>query len=88
MKKLLFLITVSLLLTGCVVWPAYDDGYGYSGYYGYSDYYGLYPYGFVSPEVNFFISGSHGHGFHGGGHGFHEGGHAFHGGGHGHGGWR
>jgi len=71
MKKLLFLIIVSLMLTGCVAVPVYD-----SGYY---PYYGPYPYGYVGPEVNVFVSGFHGgHGFRGG-HDF-RGGHGFHGG--------
>ena len=74
MKRFLMLISVSLMLTGCVAYPAYDSGYDYPGYG---------PYGYVSPDVNFFVSGFHGgHGFHGGGHGFHGGGHGFHGGGH------
>jgi len=92
MKKRLFLISVLLLLTGCVAVPVYDSGYYYP------DYYGSYPYGYVSPGVNVFVSGRYygGHGFYGGRHGFHGGGHGFHGGGGGfrrggggfHGGWR
>jgi len=75
MIRLLMLISVSLMLAGCVAYPAYDSGYG--GY----DYPGYGPYGYVSPNVNVFFSSSHGrHGFHGEGHGFHGEGHNFHGG--------
>ncbi len=74
MKKLL-LIFVVLMLTGCVAYPAYDEGYNYP-------YYGSYPYGYWGPDVNIFVSNFHGgHRFHGR-HGFHGGGHGFHGGGH------
>jgi len=72
MKKLLLLISVTLLLTGCVAYPVYDSGY-------YPDS-GPYPYGYVAPSVNLFVNG--GHEFHGGDHGFNGGGHGFHGGGH------
>jgi hypothetical protein len=72
MKKLLFLISVTLMLTGCVAYPVYDSGY-------YPDS-GPYPYGYVAPNVNLFVNG--GHEFHGGDHGFNGGGHGFHGGGH------
>jgi hypothetical protein len=59
MKKLL-LIFVAFMLSGCVAYPLYDDGY-------YPDY-GPYPYGYVGPNVNLFVSGFHGgHDFHGGG---------------------
>ena len=62
MKKLLLLISVTLMLTGCVVYPGYDYGYNYPDY-------GPYPYGYVGPSVNLSISSFHGgHGFHGGGH--------------------
>jgi hypothetical protein len=74
MKKLLFLIVVTLMLSGCVVYPGYYDGYYDSGYYSY-------PYGYVSPNLNLYFSNFHG------GRGFHRGGHDFHHGGHG-GGWR
>ncbi|RQW90072.1 MAG: hypothetical protein EHM79_01550 [Geobacter sp.] len=67
MKKLLLLITVMVLLSGCVVYPGYYD----SGYYGY-------PYGYVGPNINLhygFYGGrghyggfSHHHGGHGGWH--------------------
>jgi len=64
MKILLVLIIVSLMVTGCVAIPVYDEGYYYP-------YYGPYPYGYVWPEVSVFVSGSHGgHGFHGGHSGF------------------
>jgi len=64
MKKILFLILVSLMMTGCVVYP---DTYGSydSGYYGY-------PYGYVNPRVNLNFYGGH-HGHHGG-YGYHHGG--------------
>ena len=87
MKRTLFLIVVSLLLTGCVAFPVYDDGYDYP-------YYSPHPYGYgyVNPGVNVFFSGGHGgHSFHGGrgshggqgfrsGYGFYRGGHGFRGG--------
>jgi hypothetical protein len=79
MKKLL-LVIVALMLAGCVAVPVYDDGYYYPSYGYYGPY--PYPYGFVGPDVTFFVSGFHGgHGFRGG-HGFHGGGHGFRGGGH------
>jgi len=81
MKRILLLISVSLMLTGCVAYPVYDSGYYPT--------YGSYPYGYVSPSVSLSFSSFHGgHRFHGGGHGFHGGGHGFRGGGHGHGGRR
>jgi len=59
MKKLLFLIFVALMMTGCVVHPGYYGSYD-SGYYGY-------PYGYVNPQVNLnFSSGHRHHGYHGG----------------------
>ena len=79
MKKLLFLISLMIMLSGCVAIPAYDDGYSYPDY-------GPYSYGYVGPNVNLFVSDFHGgHGFHHGGRGFHGGGHW--GGGHRIGGW-
>ena len=71
MKRVLALILVSLVLTGCVAIPVYDDAY-----YPYS-YYGPYPYyyGYVQPEVSVFF----GSGFYGHSHGYY-GGHGFHGG--------
>jgi hypothetical protein len=79
MKRLLMLIAVSLMLAGCVAFPAYDSGYDYSGY----DNPGYGPYGYASPNVNLFVSGFHGgHGFRGEGHDFQGGGHGFHGGRH------
>jgi hypothetical protein len=82
MKKLL-LISVAFMLAGCVAYPVYDEGYYYPDY-------GPYPYGYVRPDVNVFVSGFHGgHGFHGGAMvfivvvglpvvvGFHGGGHGF-----------
>ena len=73
MKKLLFLIVIALMLSGCVVYPGYYDGYYDSGYYAYP--YGVYPYGYVSPNVNLYFSNFHGgYGFHHGGHGGHRGG--------------
>ena len=75
MKRLL-LISVALMMTGCVAVPVYESGY----YYPY--YYGPYPYGYPGPEVNVFVSGFHGrHFFHDSGRGFHDGGGGFHGGG-------
>ncbi|MDW3685234.1 hypothetical protein RA280_26520 [Cupriavidus sp. CV2] len=73
-----FTICAALLLTGCVVMPAYD-GYGYSypayGAYPYEPYYPAYPYGpyynygwwpgFYGGAV-FFSGGGHGGGRHGG----------------------
>jgi hypothetical protein len=79
MKKLLLLISVTLILTGCVAVPVYDSGYNPD--------YGPYPYGYVAPSVSFSFSNFHGGGGHDGGHGFRGGGHG-HGGGHGRGGWR
>ncbi|MBC8017962.1 MAG: hypothetical protein H7X83_05515 [Verrucomicrobia bacterium] len=71
MKKLLFLIIVSLMLTGCVAVPVYD-----SGYY---PYYGPYPFAYVGPEISVFVPFFHGgHDFRGG-HGL-RGGHGFRGG--------
>lgn len=76
MKKLLFMIIVALMVTGCVAVPVYE-----SGYY---PYYGPYPY-YVGPELSVFIPVFHGgHSFHDGhsfrgGHGF-RGGHSFRGG--------
>ncbi len=77
MRRILVLIIVSLMLTGCVAVPVYDNGYYYP--YPYYGYYGPYPYVY-GPEVSvFFGSGFHDHGFnhHGfvGGHGFHGGRH-------------
>jgi hypothetical protein len=67
MKKLL-LISIGLLMAGCVVVPVSDYGYYYPNYV-------PYPYSFAGPEVNFFFPGFHGgHSFRGGGHGFHGGG--------------
>jgi hypothetical protein len=65
MRKLLVLLCVSLMVTGCVAVPVYDSGY--YGYYPY--YYGPYPYGYVGPQVSVFFAGHFhgGHGFHGGG---------------------
>jgi hypothetical protein len=74
MKKLLLLISVTLMLTGCVAYPVYDSGY-------YPDS-GPYPYGYVAPSVS--LSFSSFHGGHGGGYG--HGGGRGHGGGYGHGG--
>ena len=65
MKKLLLPIVISLVLTGCIAVPVYDNGY--------YPYYGPHPYGYMGPEVNFFFPGFHGHGFYGGEHGFHGG---------------
>jgi hypothetical protein len=80
MKRVLILISVSLMLTGCVAYPVYDSGYYPT--------YGSYPYGYVGPSVSLSFSSFHGgHGFHKGGHGFRGGGHG-HGGGYGHGGRR
>lgn len=63
MKKLLFLMIVSLMLTGCIAVPLYDSG-SYP-------YYGPYSYGYVEPEISIFVPGFYGgHGFHGG-RGFH-----------------
>jgi hypothetical protein len=62
MKKLLLLVTIALLLSGCVIYPGYYDGYYDSGYYG-SGYYGAY-----GPNVNVLFSDFHG------GHGSHHGG--------------
>jgi hypothetical protein len=76
MKRLLLLISVTLMLTGCVAVPVYDSGY-------YPDY-GAYPYGYVAPSVSFSFSSFHGGGGHDGGH---DGGYG-HGGGHGRVGWR
>jgi hypothetical protein len=59
MKKLLLIILFALMMTGCIVYPGYD-GYYDSGY-------SSYPYGYVSPNVNFYFHG--GHGFHHRGHG-------------------
>lgn len=65
MKKLLFLIVVALMMTGCVAVPVYD-----SGYY---PYYGPYSYRYAGPEIRFFVPFVHGgYGFHGG-HGSHGG---------------
>jgi hypothetical protein len=76
MKRLL-LISVALMLAGCVAYPVYNDGYYYPDY-------GPYPYGYVGPNVSLYVSNFHGgHGFHGGSHGFHGGSHGFHGGSHG-----
>ena len=59
MKKLLCLIIVSLMLTGCIAYPVHD-----SGYY---PYYGPYPYMYVGPEVNVIVPLFRGGtGFHGG----------------------
>ncbi len=69
MKKLLLFIAIGLMLSGCVVYPGYYDGYYGYGYYGGP--YGVYPYGYVAPNVDFYFYG--GHGFHGG-HGGHHGG--------------
>ena len=72
MKRLLFLIIFSLILTGCVAFPVYDSGYYYP-------YYAPYSYGYVGSEVSVFVPVFHGrHSFHGG-HGF-RGGHSFSGG--------
>ncbi len=72
MKKLLFLMVITLMLSGCVVYPGYD-GYYSADYYSYP--YGYYPYGYVSPSLNLYFSNFHGgHGFHHGGHGGHRGG--------------
>jgi hypothetical protein len=75
MKRLLFLILVSLMVAGCVAVPVYDEGYYYP-------YYGPYPYYYMGPEVSVFVPVFHdgfgSHGFRGGG-GF-RGGHGFRGG--------
>ena len=55
MKRFLVLTVISLLLTGCVAVPAYDNGYYYP-YYGYYDYG---PYGYWASDVNVFIAGPH-----------------------------
>jgi len=70
MKKLLFLISLTIALAGCVALPVYDSGYDYP-------YYDSYPYGYAGPNVNLFLSGGYyGHGHGGGGHwgGGHRGG--------------
>ncbi len=65
MGKLLFLIIVSVMLTGCIAVPVYDDGY-YS-------HYGPRSYGYVAPEISIFVP------FYHGGHGY-RGNHGFYGG--------
>ena len=55
MKKLLLLITVALLLGGCVAYPGYYD----SGYYGS-------PYGYVGPNINLYTGFYGGTGYYGG----------------------
>lgn len=65
MKRLLLLIAVSLLVTGCVAVPVYDGAY-YHPYYGYyGDYYGPYPYGYWGADYVFVTGGHGGRGFHG-----------------------
>jgi hypothetical protein len=83
MKKLLLLISVAVLLGGCVVYP---------GYYGYDDsYYYGFPYGYAGPNINLYYSGHYrsGHygwpGYYYGGSGYRYGGGGYHHGGHG--GW-
>jgi len=63
MKKMLLLISLLTMLSGCIAVPVYDTGYNYP-------YYGSYPYGYVGPNVDLFLSGGYyGHGYHhGGGH--------------------
>ncbi len=70
MKKLLLLLTLALLLGGCVVYPDYYGGYGYYGYNtGYYPYPYAYPYPYVyGPSVDLYFGGGHG------GRGFHHGG--------------
>ncbi|MDD2335558.1 MAG: hypothetical protein PHD01_03175 [Geobacteraceae bacterium] len=71
MKKLLLLITVTVMLGGCVVYPG-DYGYYNSEYYGF-------PFGYAGPNINFYYSGHYGWP------GYYRGGPVhFHGG---HGGW-
>jgi hypothetical protein len=61
------------MVTGCVAVPVYESGY-------YPSYYGPYPYAYVGPELNVFVTGFHvrrfvheahfihnGRGFHNGG---------------------
>jgi hypothetical protein len=66
MKKLLFLLTVTVMLSGCVVYP------GYYGHYT-SDNYGF-PYGYAGPNINFHYTGVYGGRGHHGGYGHHHGG--------------
>jgi hypothetical protein len=65
MKRLLLLVGIMLLLTGCVVYPGYD-GYYDSGNYGY-------PYVYGGPSFSFSYSHPYG------GHGYYHGGY-YHGG--------
>lgn len=77
MKKILLLLLVSLIMTGCVVYPDVYGSYD-SGYYGF-------PYGYANPGVNLnFYGGYYGHH---GGYGYYHGGYGYYHGGHG-GGWR
>jgi hypothetical protein len=66
MIKLLLLLTVAVMLSGCVVYP------GYYGHYT-SDNYGF-PYGYAGPNINFHYTGVYGGRGHHGGYGHHHGG--------------
>lgn len=62
MKKLLFMIFASLMLSGCVAVPVYDSGYYYPFYVPYSYFY-------AGPEISVFVPGfrgGHSHDFRGG----------------------
>ncbi len=68
MKKLLLLVSVMVMLAGCVVYPGYDGDYD-SYNYGY-------PYVYGGPSVNLYYSHSYGgRGYYNGGYGYHQGGH-------------
>ena len=52
------------MLAGCVAVPVYDYGYYYPDY-------GAYPYAYVGPNMNFYVSGFHdGYGYRGGSYGY------------------